>query len=111
MNVTNSIPERGDVIAVELLQSGKTTTYILAVLSPSVYNSRAKAVIGCIIVADAKGNPFEVALPEGTGMEGVILSDHLHHVDLADKPVDIYCSLPYEIVEETVKKAGILLEL
>ena len=111
MSSTSNIPEKGDIVTIELLQSGQAKVYTLVVLSPFIYNSKARAIVGCAIVAEAKGNPFEVVIPKGTGVEGVILSDHLHHVELPVSRMDIRCSLPYEVMEETVKKAGILLEL
>ncbi len=44
------------------------------VLSPKLYNLRSGLLLACPITNQAKGYPFEVAVPSGTGVTGVILS-------------------------------------
>lgn len=51
------------------------------VLSPRVYNERAQLAIACPITSREKGYPFEVPLPEGGPLTGVVLSDHLKSLD------------------------------
>ena len=51
------------------------------VLSPRIYNQRTQLAIACPITSQVKGYPFEVPLPEGSPVEGVILSDHLKSLD------------------------------
>jgi mRNA interferase MazF len=51
------------------------------VLSPSSYNERAGLCIICPITSQAKGYPFEVPLPGGLPVSGVVLSDHLKSAD------------------------------
>ena len=47
------------------------------VLSPRSYNARAGLCLICPITSQVKDYPFEVPLPDGLPISGVVLSDHL----------------------------------
>ena len=47
------------------------------VLSPEQYNRRSGLALVCPITSHVKGYPFEVELPPGLSVSGVILADHL----------------------------------
>ncbi len=51
------------------------------VLSPAAYNKRSGLALVWPITSQVKGYPFEVALPHGLPIAGVILADHLKSVD------------------------------
>src|SRR5260370_42691684 len=51
------------------------------VLSPLTYNDKASLAVVCPITSRAKGYPFEVPLPKGLMIAGVVLADHLKRVD------------------------------
>src|SRR5437016_13183986 len=51
------------------------------VLSPRPYNGRAGLCLVCPITSHPKGYPFEVELPRGLAVSGVVLSDHLRTAD------------------------------
>jgi mRNA interferase MazF len=51
------------------------------VLSPQSYNAAAGLALICPITSKRKGYPFEVPLPEGGLISGVILADHVRSVD------------------------------
>jgi len=51
------------------------------VLSPKIYNSKSSLALVCAIANQAKGYPFEVDVPAGQGVAGVILADHVKSVD------------------------------
>jgi mRNA interferase MazF len=51
------------------------------ILSPENYNRKTGLAIACPITQQAKGYPFEVALPAGLPIMGVVLSDHVRSVD------------------------------
>ena len=72
------IPERGDAVWITLNpQAGheQTGRRPAVVLSPSAYNKKVGLAILCPITNQVKGYPFEIALPEGLKVTGVILSD------------------------------------
>src|SRR4051794_34807039 len=47
------------------------------VLSPRRYNEAALLCVVCPITGQQKNYPFEVALPDGGAIVGVILADHI----------------------------------
>ena len=50
-------------------------------LSPRSYNRKLGLALCCPITSREKGYPFEVNLPEGFRVAGVILSDQLKSLD------------------------------
>ena len=51
------------------------------VRSPSAYNRKVGLALFCPITNQVKGFPFEVPLPAGLGVTGVILSDQVKSLD------------------------------
>ena len=51
------------------------------ILSPKIYNAKSGLALACPVTNQAKGYPFEVAVPAGGGVTGVILADHLKSID------------------------------
>lgn len=78
------IPERGDVVWLNFNpqsgheQAGKRPALVL---SPSQYNKKTSLMICCPITSKVKGYPFEVALPTGFKINGVVLTDQLKNLD------------------------------
>jgi mRNA interferase MazF len=71
-------PDRGDAIWLEFNpqtgheQAGRRPALVL---SPQAYNRKVGLLICCPITHQAKGYPFEVRLPDNSGVSGVILAD------------------------------------
>jgi mRNA interferase MazF len=51
------------------------------VLSPRTYNAKSGLALVCPITNQAKGYPFEVPVPAGQGVSGVVLADHVKSTD------------------------------
>ena|SRR5215813_15188765 len=51
------------------------------VLTPAIYNDRTGLAVVVPITNQAKGYPFEVPLPSGLKITGVVLCDHLKNLD------------------------------
>jgi mRNA interferase MazF len=51
------------------------------VISPRAYNAKVGLALFCPVTSRIKGYPFEVALPEGSGVLGVVLADQLKSLD------------------------------
>ena len=58
----------------------------------------------------AKGFPFEVAVPEGFSVTGVILSDHARSVDWRGRNAEYLETLPEEVVVAVVDRFSSLLQ-
>ena len=79
------------------------------VLSPSAYNKKVGLAILCPITNQVKGYPFEVALPEGLEVTGVILSDQVKSLDWKVRQAELISRLPGEVVLEVLLKLNTLL--
>jgi len=78
------VPERGDVVWLDVdphagREQSKRRPAV--VLSPSAYNARTSLALCCPVTSRVKGYPFEVALPAGLEIEGVVLVDQLRSQD------------------------------
>jgi len=63
----------------------------------------------CPITTQSKGYPFEVMLPEGLPVHGVVLSDQVKSVDFRARKAETVCQVPPEIVHEVLRKLEPLL--
>ena len=78
------IPDRGDLVWLEFTpqtdseQAGRRPALVI---SPKAYNAKIGLALFCSVTSRVKGYPFEVALPEGIGVVGVVLADRLKSLD------------------------------
>ncbi len=79
------------------------------VLSPAAYNARSGLALVCPITTHAKGYPFEVMIPSGCGLAGVILSDHLKSVDWKARRAEKLGRCPDHILDEAKARLAPLL--
>ena len=106
------VPQRGDVVWITLNpqagheQAGRRPAVIL---SPQAYNAKVGLALLCPITSQAKDYPFEVAIPEGLPVAGVILSDHIKSLDWRARNAEWVCSLPPLITAEVLVKSQTLL--
>src|SRR5260370_6244624 len=59
------------------------------VLSPRSYNAKVGLCLGCPVTQQAKGYPFEIALPDGLAGEGRLLAASLQNAEWAARQSDI----------------------
>jgi mRNA interferase MazF len=81
------------------------------VLSPRIYNERAGLAVLCPITSQSKGYPFEVGLPAGLRLRGVILADQLKSLDWRQRQVQRAGKVPEGTLQEVRKLIAALLEL
>ena len=107
------VPQRGDVIWITLNpqagheQAGRRPAVIL---SPAAYNSKVGLAILCPITSQVKGYPFEVHIPDGLPVRGVILADQVKSLDWKARNAEHMCTLPPDVIAEALAKLGVLLE-
>jgi mRNA interferase MazF len=111
--VVNSdyVPRRGDLVWLHFdPQTGheQAARRPALVLSPGSYNGRVGLAIFCPVTRQAKGYPFEVGLPSGGAVAGVILSDQVKSLDWRARRADLIESLAPEVTEEVLGKLGTL---
>ena len=84
-------PDRGDLVWLNFTpqagheQAGHRPA---VVLSPRAYNARSGLAVVVPITSRPKGRPFEVRLPPGLPVRGVVLADHLRTVDWSARGVE-----------------------
>jgi mRNA interferase MazF len=106
------VPERGDAVWITLNpqagheQAGRRPA---VVLSPAAYNGRVGLALLCPITAQIKGYPFEVALPSGSPLTGVILSDQVKSLDWRVRDAAFIAALPPATINEVLQKLATLL--
>lgn len=106
------VPARGHIVWLTFQpQSGREQAgrRPAVVLSPAAYNAKVGLAIFCPITSQKKGYPFEVELPGGTAVSGVILSDQLKSLDWRARHAAYLDTLPPETVEAVLRKVNTLL--
>ena len=106
------VPQRGDVVWITLnLQSGheQAGRRPAVVLSPGIYNEKVELAILCPVTNQIKGYPFEVLMPDGLPVSGVILADQIKSLDWRVRDAEWICTLPPQVVVEVLQKVGTLL--
>ncbi len=100
-------PRRGDVVWISLNpqagheQAGHRPALVL---SPEAYNRKTGLAILCPITSHAKGYPFEVALPPGLKVSGVVLADHARNLDWRARGAKLAAAAPPSVVLEVTAK-------
>jgi mRNA interferase MazF len=107
------VPRRGDVVWIELNpqagheQAGRRPAVIL---SPESYNGRVGLALLCPITSLVKGYPFEVLLPSGMDVSGVVLSDQVKCLDWRSRRARFIFRIPSDTADEILRKLGALLK-
>lgn len=105
-------PDVGDFIWLEFFpQKGKEQDgrRCAIVLSPLAYNLKTGLCVVCPTTNQGKGYPFEVPLPQGFPVSGVILSDHIKSLDWQARKWQFICSGDKIITVEVLAKIKALL--
>jgi len=79
------------------------------VVSPRTYNGPAGLCVVCPVTTLSKGYPFEVPLPAGLAVSGVVLSDHVKSADWRTRNAEYAGAAPAELLDEVRSKLGPLL--
>ena len=106
------VPERGDAVWLDFdPQAGheQVSRRPAIVLSLASYNRKIGLAIVCPITNQVKGYPFEVLIPQGLKVKGVILSDQARNLDWKARNLAPLTKLPTVVVEEVLKKLRTLL--
>lgn len=105
------VPDRGDVVWLAFNpqagheQAGRRPGLVL---SPAAYNGRVGLALLCPVTSQVKGYPFEVAIPEGLDVSGVILSDQVKSLDWRARQAEHIARLPRAVVAEVLHKLATL---
>ena len=101
------IPARGDVVWITMdptvghEQSGRRPALVL---SPAAYNGKVGLAILCPLTSQVKGYPFEVEVPVGLPVEGVVLADQAKSLDWRARRAELLCALPQESTSAVLQR-------
>ena len=106
------VPDRGDIVWVDIdpqaghEQAGRRPALIASLLA---YNQKVGLVLLCPITNHRKGYPFEVPLPPGLTVAGVVLADQLKSMDWRARRAELCRKAPAATVLDAIGKAQSLL--
>jgi mRNA interferase MazF len=106
------VPDRGDVVRISFdprvghEQGGIRPALVV---SSKAYNARAGLALFCPITRRVKDYPFEVKIPEGAPVTGVILVDQLKSFDWQARRVELWCRLQPAVYLKVLRTLGALL--
>ena len=78
-------------------------------LSPAAYNRKVGLALFCPVTGQVKGYPFEVLIPSGLDVGGVILTDQVKSLDWQARRAELACQLPAGTVTEVLRKVNVWL--
>ena len=107
------IPARGDLVWLQFTpQAGheQAGTRPALVISPRAYNRRVGLALFCPITSHVKDYPFEVPVPAGLRLQGVILADQMKSLDWRVRKARYAAQVPREVLEEVVARALALID-
>lgn len=106
------VPERGDAVWITLdpqaghEQAGRRPALVL---SPSAYNGRVGLALFCPITSQVKGYPFEVALPAGSPVAGVVGADQVKSLDWRARKAARIGAVSEDVVAQVLQRLQTLL--
>lgn len=106
------VPARGDVVWLAfdpqagLEQAGRRPALVV---SPAAYNGRVGLMLCCPVTSQVKGYPFEVALPTGLKVSGVVLADQVKSLDWRAREAQRLGVVPPTVTAEVLQRLGLLL--
>jgi mRNA interferase MazF len=110
----SSAPEAGHIVWLNFdpqagrEQAGRRPALVL---SSQEYNAKIGLMIVCPITSRIKGYPFEVALPEGLGVHGVVLADQVKSIDWRVRDAQLGERAPESVLQEVLGLISALLRL
>ena len=103
--MASSVPRRGDLVWLSFdphaghEQAGHRPAFVL---SPESYNRKTGLLLACPITSKVKGYPFEVALPPGLPVGGVILADQIKSLDWKMRKAEFIVRTAPSVIEDVL---------
>lgn len=108
------VPDAGDLVWLTFdpqaghEQRGRRPALIV---SPRAYNAKSRLALACPVTSHVKGYPFEVALPVGGRIAGVVLADHVKNLDWQARRVVFEAKAADDVLTEVRERLRALLGL
>jgi mRNA interferase MazF len=107
-------PDAGDFIWIDLdptkghEQRGRRPAIVL---SRRAYNERARLCLCSPITRRAKGYPFEVPIPAGHEVTGVVLADQVRSLSWVERSVSLIDRAGSDLLDDVREKIAALVEI
>ena len=105
-------PKRGDIVWIAFdPQSGheQAGRRPAVALSPEAYNRKTGLALFCPISSREKGYAFEIKIPVGLKVSGVIISDQVKSMDWNARRSEFACHLPHAALTAVTDRISTLL--
>jgi mRNA interferase MazF len=79
------------------------------VLSGAIYNERTELCVACPVTRQGKNYPFEIAIPVGQAVAGVILADQVRNLSWTERRAEIRGSIPTSVLDDVREKIAALI--
>jgi len=105
-------PKRGDLIWLNFTpqagheQAGRRPALVI---SDDDYNRKVGLALACPITSRIKGYPFEVVLPQGMALGGVVLADQVRSLDWKSRQAAFIAKAPANVLSETLEKLNTII--
>ena len=99
------VPRKGDLVALTLdPQAGHEHRgrRPALVISNDLVNRHTGLCIVCPVTRTRRGYPFHVSLPEGHGVTGVVMVEHVKSIDFRSRKVTRIGRAPVQVLEEAL---------
>ncbi len=112
VNRTAYAPAKGNVIWLEFdprvgrEQSGRRPAIVL---SEGSYNVPSGLAIVCPITSKVKGYPFELPLPAGAVVQGVVLADQVKSVDWRVRKAEFIGTVDQDFLDQIIDRLANLI--
>jgi mRNA interferase MazF len=107
------VPERGDLVWIAFdpqaghEQAGRRPGLVI---TPLAYNAKVGLALICPVTSQIKGYPFEVALPVGGRVTGVVLADQVRSLDWTARQAEKVARVDDLVLAEVLAKIGALIQ-
>ena len=99
------VPCRGDLVWLNFdpqaghEQAGRRPAFVL---SPDAYNRKTGLFLACPVTSKVKGYPFEVSLPVGLAVGGVILADQIKSLDWKVRKAEFVSRTSDDVIADVI---------
>lgn len=105
-------PDKGDFVWLDFTPNAGTEQggrRPALVLSPKRFNIATGLMLACPVTSTVKNSPWEVPVPRGAGLKGVVLSSHVRSLDWIARNVEFHSRADGDAVADVLARIEAIL--